>query len=81
MSDELTIHWTRVPGSLYYDVRLVNAEGFMIWQDRVKETRSNLPPDLELVSGNWYFVRVDAYLAEGKSIGSPHVKFTVKLDD
>jgi hypothetical protein len=79
--DEMTIRWTRVPGSLYYDVRLVNAEGFMIWRDRVKETRSNLPSDIGLVSGERYFVRVDAYLAEGKSVGSPHVKFTVESDD
>ena len=80
-TEELTIRWTQVPGSLYYDVRLVSAEGFMIWQERVRETSSSPPPDLELVSGNRYFVRVDAYLAEGKSVGSPHVQFTIETDN
>ena len=34
--DKLMIRWTQVSGSLYYDVRLVNAEGFIIWQDRAR---------------------------------------------
>lgn len=76
--EELTFRWTSVPGSLYYDVRVVDAEGFMIWQDRVKDNQSKLPGHLDLVSGDQYFVRVDAYLAEAKSISSRHVQFTVK---
>ena len=80
-SSQLTIRWTSVPGSLYYDIRLVSEEGFMIWQDRVEGTRSDLPDHVELISGNQYFVRVDAYLAEAKSISSPHVKFTIKGDN
>jgi hypothetical protein len=76
--EDLTIRWTGVPGSLYYDIRLVNAEGLMIWQDRVEDTQRNLPGHLELVSGDQYFVRVDAYLAEAKSISSRHVQFTIK---
>jgi len=79
--DELMVRWTQVPGSLYYDVRLVNAAGFIIWQDRVRDTRSILPPDLELVSGDRYFVRVDAYLAEAKSISSLHVKFIAESEN
>lgn len=77
-TEDLTIRWSSVPGSLYYDIRLVNAEGFMIWQDRVEATQSNLPGHLELISGDQYFVRVDAYLAEAKSISSRHVQFTIK---
>jgi hypothetical protein len=76
--EDLTIRWTSVPGSLYYDIRLVNAEGLMIWQDRIEGTQLNLPGHLELLSGDQYFVRVDAYLAEAKSISSRHVQFTIK---
>jgi hypothetical protein len=76
--EDLTIRWTGVPGSLYYDIRLVNAEGFMIWQDRIEETQWKLPGHLELLSGDQYFVRVDAYLAEAKSVSSRHVQFTIK---
>ena len=79
--DELMVRWTQVSGSLYYDVRLVNAEGFIIWQNRVKDTQSILLPDLELASGHRYFVRVDAYLAEAKSISSPHVKFIFESEN
>lgn len=75
--EELMIRWTNVPGSLYYDIRLVNAEGFTIWQNRIEETQSNLPDHLELISGDQYFVRVDAYLAEAKRISSRHVQFTI----
>jgi hypothetical protein len=75
--EKLTIRWTTVPGSLYYDIRLVNAEGFMIWQDRIEENKSNLPDNLKLIPGDPYFVRVDAYLAEAKSISSRHVQFTI----
>ncbi len=76
--EDLTIRWTSVPGSLYYDIRLVNAEGLMIWQDRIEETRWNLPGHLVLLAGDQYFVRVDAYLAEAKSVSSRHVQFTIK---
>jgi hypothetical protein len=76
--EDLTIRWTSIPGSLYYDIRLVNAEGFMIWQDRIEETELHLPSQLGLIPGDQYFVRVDAYLAEAKSISSRHVPFTIK---
>ena len=77
-SSQLTIRWTSVPGSLYYDIRLVSEEGFMIWQERVEDTWSDLPDHVELIAGNHYFVRVDAYLAEAKSVSSKHVKITIK---
>ena len=54
--EDLTIRWTRVPGSLYYDIRLVDVEGFMIWRDRIDETQWKFPGHLELHSGNQYFV-------------------------
>lgn len=75
--DDMTVRWSSVPGSLYYDIRIVNADGFMIWQDRVEDTQRKLPDHLELISGGQYFVRVDAYLAEAKSISSRHVKFNI----
>jgi len=71
----LTFRWTEVPGSLYYDIRVVDAEGYVLWQERVKTTAATLPAHLAFVSGEPYFVRVDAYLAEAKSVSSSHVKF------
>lgn len=73
-----TVRWKAVPGSLYYDIRIVDESGFLLWKDRVEQTHSALPDSLELASGTLYFVRVDAYLAEARSISSEHVQFTVQ---
>ena len=79
--EDLTIRWSSVPGSLYYDVRVVTAEGFIVWQDRIEANQSQLPADLNLLFGNPYFVRVDAYLAEAKRLSSQHVQFTIAGED
>ena len=70
--------WAEIPGSLYYDIRIVTGEGDMVWQDRVDDTEWVLPGHFELEPGAQYYVRVDAYLAEAKSISSRHLLFTVK---
>jgi hypothetical protein len=74
---ELLIKWSEIPGSLYYDVRVVSDEGDVIWQGRVEDTESRLPESLSLTPGAEYFVRVDAYLAAAKRVSSRHVLFTV----
>lgn len=77
--EPMRIQWTGVAGSLYYDLRLVDDQGFVIWEGRVDATEYTLALDeLNLETGQRYFVRVDAYLAESKSIGSPHVGFIVR---
>lgn len=70
--------WTETAGSLYYDIRIVTWEGDMIWQERVHDTEWGLPETFELEPGTEYYVRVDAYLAEAKSVSSRHVLFKVK---
>ncbi len=70
--------WTAVQGSLYYDVRLVSAEGETVWEERVKSTRQALPEDLQLQAGTDYYLRVDAYLAEAKRVSSRHVLFSTE---
>jgi hypothetical protein len=74
----LKFHWTAIPGSLYYDVRIVTDGGDVIWQARVDDTELALPEDLQFEPDTDYFFRVDAYLASAKSISSHHVLFTVK---
>lgn len=70
--------WTEIQGSLYYDIRIVTGEGDMVWQDRVDGTEWTLPGHFQLEPGAQYYVRVDAYLAEAKSVNSRHLLFTVK---
>jgi len=40
---ETLFRWTEIPGSLYYDIRLVSGDGEMIWQDRVEDTVWKIP--------------------------------------
>lgn len=77
-SNELTVRWTEVQGSLHYDVRVVTAEGFIVWNNRVEGTEWKPPIDQPLESGMAYFVRVDAYLAEANSVSSDHILFTME---
>jgi len=72
------IRWSEIPGTLYYDIRIVSDDGGLLRQDRVDGNQWGLPPELELVPGREYYVRVDAYLAEAKSLSSRHVVFTVE---
>jgi len=77
----LTIQWTDVTGSLYYDVRIVSAEGDLIWEQQVSDDQLTLPPGMPFTPGTEYFVRVDAYLADARSISSHHVPFTIHKRD
>lgn len=73
-----TVKWTPVAGSLYYDVRLVNDRGDVLWQERVADTTVSLPASLPLQPGTDYYVRVDVYFAEAMSVSSPHVLFRIR---
>ena len=75
--DRVIFSWTGVPGSLFYDVHIVNDEGDLVWQARVTDTRWGPNTDMPLSAGAEYFVRVDAYLAEAKTLSSDHVVFKV----
>ena len=69
------ISWTPVPGSLFYQVRIVSDEGDLLWQERVDGTEWRVPDSLGLAPGAEYFVRVDAYLMEAKSLQSGYLLF------
>ena len=75
---DLKVQWTEVQGSLHYDVRVVSAEGFIVWNGRVEGTEWQPPVDQSLEPGVSYFVRVDAYLAVADSVSSEHVLFTME---
>lgn len=70
-------NWTAIPDSLYYQLRIVSDEGDLVWQERVDGTQWGLPSELSLVPGAMYFVRVDAYLAEAKTLNSDYVLFRI----
>jgi hypothetical protein len=67
--------WTAVPTSLYYQVRIVSDSGDLLWQERVEVTEWKLPAGLQLRQGVDYFVRVDAYLTDAKTLQSNYLLF------
>jgi hypothetical protein len=67
--------WTAVPNSLYYEVRIVTDAGDLLWQERVDGTEWRLPAGLALTPGLDYFVRVDAYLTDAKTLQSGYMLF------
>jgi len=69
--------WVPIRDSLFYQVRIVSDVGNLVWQERVNGTQWRLPLGLSLHGNAEYFVRVDAYLTEAKSLNSDYVVFKV----
>ena len=70
-------NWTAVPDSLYYQLRIVSDDGDLLWQERVNGTQWELPAGLMLSPDTEYFVRVDAYVAEAKTLNSDYLLFMI----
>jgi len=73
----LSITWSAIAGTPYYDVRIVTDAGDVVIQERVTGTAWPLPSQLHLRPGGEYYVRVDAYPAGDKTVSSAHVPFKV----
>lgn len=71
----LSVRWTAVPSSDYYEVRIVDEAGALIAEQRVVATEWRPDPALPLHSGGDYYVYVEAHHAGGKAVGSAHVPF------
>jgi hypothetical protein len=76
--DGFVIRWTEVPGSLYYEIRVVTEAGNLLSEARVENTEWTIGQDLGLEPGREYFIRVDAYLSVGKAIRSDHIPFKLR---
>lgn len=72
---QLSVRWTAVPSSDYYDVRVVDEAGALIVEQRVVATEWRPDSAVELHPGGDYYVYVEAYHAGGKTVGSAHVPF------
>jgi Putative zinc-finger len=74
---QLTVRWTPVPGTRYYDVRVVTDAGDVIAEEQVGGTEWRLSDPAVLQPGGEYFVHVDALIADDKKVSSEHVAFRV----
>jgi hypothetical protein len=78
---QVEFSWTGVRNALYYEVRLVTADGDLVWETRTEENSAPLPASVSLPTGQKYFVWVQAFLAEGKTTKSTAIGFTVAARD
>lgn len=74
----LAVQWTPVIGSLYYEMLIMDDAGRLLLTRRLQETKWWPTGELELVPGGHYYVRINAYLADGHEAGSQHVAFSVR---
>jgi hypothetical protein len=74
---DLEFRWTPVGTALYYEVRILSAEGEVVWETRSEGTDARPPGTLHLVPGMRYYVSVSAWLSQGKAAKSPVTGFTV----
>jgi len=72
---EFVFQWTEIPGSLYYDIHIVSKMGDLVMKDRVTGTHWQAPASLTVEPGADYFVRIDAFLSDAKTVSSEHVSF------
>lgn len=71
---DFTIRWKPIPKAAIYEVRIVNADGDLIWRKTVQENSVNAPKQT-LRPGLKYFVWVRAWLPDGKTQQSVAVAF------
>jgi hypothetical protein len=73
----LTVRWTTVEGTLYYDFYLLSDAGDLLVKERLTATQWSSGQPFELKPGAEYFIRVDSFLPDGNTVSSEHVDFKV----
>lgn len=71
---DFIIRWQPMPGAVAYEVRVVTADGTLVWHKRVQEALVR-PPAQTLRPGKKYFVWVRALLSDGETQRSTAVSF------
>lgn len=76
LREQLRFRWKAVGNAASYEVRVVNAEGDLLWQGQESKPTAQLPPDLRVRPGA-YFVWVRAFMHDGRTIKSDPVPFSI----
>ena len=76
-ADQFRFRWQSIDDNLHYELRIVTESGDLITEKRVQSTEWQLPDDIELSPGQIYFVRIDAFMPDGRTISSNHIRFSV----
>lgn len=74
---QLEFKWKATPQSRYYEIRVVTADGDLVWSAQSENLNLKPPSDLELKDGT-YFVWISAYVKGGPVQKSAPVRFVVR---
>lgn len=74
---QLEFKWKAIPQSRYYEIRLVTADGDLVWTAQSESLKLKPPSDLRLKEGA-YFVWISAYVEGGSVQKSVPVPFLVR---
>lgn len=75
---DLEFQWEATTGALDYDLRILTADGDVMWNARTEKNLLKVPADIKFEAGKKYFALVQANLADGKTIKSNAIEFIVK---
>lgn len=75
--DQIAFRWTPVDRAVSYEVRVLNADGNIVWTTHRDQTAVRLPAAADLRSGAQYFASVRAHLPDGNTLKSPITRFRV----
>jgi hypothetical protein len=77
---DLQFRWKPVDGALYYEVRMLTAEGDVVWDQKTEGNSIRLPGDVGVETGHRYYLLIRADLPEGRTVESKAVGFSVAGD-
>ena len=70
--------WSAVPNVTRYDLRVSDSTGSVVWTAQTADTVASRPRDIQLVTGNPYYWRVEARTTAGRSEESELVEFSIR---
>lgn len=73
--EDLEFRWKPVSDAIFYEVRVMSAEGDLIFVEQTEDTRLKLGSTERLLPGTKYFVVARAHLRQGKAAKSSVVSF------
>ena len=69
------VRWVGVPGIDHYDLFILSANGDVVWAERLNAAYWSPRGAQGLVSGDRYYLRVEATLRDGTTVSSRHMGF------
>jgi hypothetical protein len=65
-----SIRWNSIGNSMYYEARLLSADGEVLWSTKVEAAQTALPADIAVPAERKCFLVIRAYLPDGKTVES-----------